>query len=119
VVRCWPRPAGSGFALSLFDAKGELARLSHQLVNTAADKIRGLGRFSRTERLAAAHTVLVLAAYSEAMAETNLLFDVRELSLDKKTQLRLAGSDAVASNLRRSETRSGWLSWGFTRRGTR
>jgi len=54
--------AGAGFAVSLFEAKGELARLSNELVRGLEQRLRGLDRFSRSERLAAAHSVLALTA---------------------------------------------------------
>jgi hypothetical protein len=46
---------GSEFVLSLFDAKGELARLSGGLVHGLSTRLHGLSRFDRTERLTAAH----------------------------------------------------------------
>jgi hypothetical protein len=46
---------GAEFVMSLFDAHGELARLSEQLVTGLADRVRGLSRYDRTERLTAAH----------------------------------------------------------------
>lgn len=59
---------GSAFALSLFDAKGELARLGAELVGSLRERMSGLGRLARTDRLAAAHSVLVLTAYFDAVA---------------------------------------------------
>ena len=40
--------AGVGFAVSLFEAKHELARLSDELVRELGQRIRGLDRYSRT-----------------------------------------------------------------------
>ena len=61
--------AGGGFVLSLFDAKGELARLGSELVGGLGDRLRGLGRFDRSQRLLAAHAVVVVTAYFDALAE--------------------------------------------------
>ncbi|WP_214323086.1 NACHT domain-containing protein [Nonomuraea sediminis] len=58
---------GADLALNLFDAKGELARLSHQLVSGLGERLRGLNRFDRTERLVAAQRVLVLTAYFDTV----------------------------------------------------
>lgn len=44
--------AGGGFALSLLGAKGELARLSDELVRGLRQRMRGLDRFTRSERRA-------------------------------------------------------------------
>lgn len=103
--------AGSGFALSLFEAKGELARLSGELVQELGERWRGLDRFTRTERLAAAHSVVVLTAYFEALARVDLPFDARELELTKPEQVALAGGGlpgperlgALAAGLLRAE----------------
>ncbi|MFB9207113.1 hypothetical protein ACFFV7_38400 [Nonomuraea spiralis] len=46
------RPPEDRLALSLFDAKGEPARLSRQVGAGLSDRLRGLGRFSRTQRIA-------------------------------------------------------------------
>ncbi|MET0136617.1 MAG: hypothetical protein ABW215_23760, partial [Kibdelosporangium sp.] len=66
---------GAGFVFSLFDPKAELARLSMQLVNGLRDRLRG-SRAERSDRLAAAHAVLVLAAYFETLQQVELPFRV-------------------------------------------
>jgi hypothetical protein len=68
---------GHGFALSLFDPKGELAKLSADLVRGLGERLRGLDRFTRTERLAAAHSVLAVGAYFETLSRVGLPFDAR------------------------------------------
>jgi hypothetical protein len=83
--------AGGGFALSLLGAKGELARLSDELVRGLGQRMRGLDRFTRSERLAAAHSVVALAAYFDVLAGADLPFDTRELELTKAEQTALAG----------------------------
>ncbi|WP_242906440.1 NACHT domain-containing protein [Actinomadura terrae] len=87
---------GSTFALSLFDAKGELFRHGHDLVRGLVAKKRGLGRTDRTELLAAAQRVLVVTAFFEAVAEVDLPFDVRELRISKAEQVAIAGGDPSA-----------------------
>jgi hypothetical protein len=81
---------GSGFVLNLFEAKGELARLSYELVRGLDRRLRGLDRFARSEQLAAAHSVLALAAYFDVLADTELPFDISELDLTKAEQVALA-----------------------------
>jgi hypothetical protein len=61
--------AGGGFVLSLFDAKAELARLGGELVGGLGERLRRLGRFDRSQRLLAAHAVVVVTAYFDALAE--------------------------------------------------
>jgi hypothetical protein len=58
--------------LSWFDAKAELSRLSHQLVRDLSERRSGLSRYGRTERIEAAHTVIVIAAFFESLAEVAL-----------------------------------------------
>ena len=58
---------GMPLALGLFEAKDEFIRLSKALWSRLAEKTRGLGRFDRTERIAAAHAVIVVSSYFEAV----------------------------------------------------
>jgi hypothetical protein len=81
---------GGELVLGLFDAKADLARLGGQLVTGLRDRLRGLGRFERTERLAAAHSVIVITAFFDAFAEADLPFDARELRLQGSEQVALA-----------------------------
>ncbi|MFE0256429.1 NACHT domain-containing protein [Streptomyces sp. NPDC059010] len=83
--------------LSLFGADAQLARLSRSLVSGTAERIQGLGRFERTERMAAAHAVIVVAAYGDAIAQARLPFDARELATTRTDSVRLATSDAPES----------------------
>ncbi|MFC7273137.1 NACHT domain-containing protein [Paractinoplanes rhizophilus] len=88
--------------LALLDLRTELARVSGELVTTAARAMVGSGRRDRTDRLAAAHTVIVIAAYFDAIAEVDLSWTVPlpkpGLSvggaLTRQDQLRLAGQGA-------------------------
>ncbi|MGI5151967.1 NACHT domain-containing protein [Plantactinospora sp. CA-294935] len=79
--------------LALFDAKAEFARLSRELVGKANEQWHRLGRYDRTERLAAAHSVLVVTAFFEALAESDLPFSFAELKLTRDEQLLLSGHE--------------------------
>jgi hypothetical protein len=68
---------GSGFALSLFDAKAELFRWCTEAIGTLGDRIRGLNRYDRTRRLEAAHAVAAMAAFFEVVAEIELPAELR------------------------------------------
>ncbi|MEV4575306.1 hypothetical protein AB0K16_18830 [Nonomuraea jabiensis] len=85
---------GSELAVSLFDAKGELARLSTSLVTGLADRLRGLGRYERTDRLAAAQRVLVLTAYFDAVRQSELPFDPARLRLSRPVEMAVATGNA-------------------------
>jgi hypothetical protein len=89
---------GGGFALSLFEAKGELARLSNELVRGLGQRLRGLDRFTRSERLAAAHSVVVLTAFFDVLADADLPLGVRALEITKAEQAALAGGGPPGSS---------------------
>ncbi|MGW6271731.1 NACHT domain-containing protein [Streptomyces sp. NPDC055060] len=102
---------GSALALSLFDARGELARLSQSLFSGLAERSRGLGRFDRTQRLAAAHAVMVLAAYFDTVKDLDLPVGDEALSVGRADAVRLATGrtpesgrlNALADELLRAE----------------
>lgn len=75
--------------LGLLDAKNELVKLGHRLIGGLAERRDGLSRYGRTERLAAAHQVIVVTAYFEALAETDLPFSFGDLELTRDEQARL------------------------------
>lgn len=77
---------GVTFALSLFDPKSDLVRLSRGLVENLAEKL-GRNRAGRTERLVAAHTMIVMTAYVEALQEARLPFNIRKLKLSTDKDL--------------------------------
>jgi hypothetical protein len=81
---------GVGFAATLFDPKLELARLSGDLVLKVRERMQGVSRLNRTERLTAAHAVLVLTAYFEMLGEVRLPFNIQELKLTAVEQVVLA-----------------------------
>ncbi|MBF9128134.1 hypothetical protein I0C86_03870 [Plantactinospora sp. S1510] len=78
--------------LALFDAKAEFVRLSHELVRTVSERRAGLTRYDRTERLAAAHRVLVVTAFFEALTEADLPFRFGDLELTEREQVAVAGA---------------------------
>lgn len=59
-------PGVVGAAFSLFDVKNDFVQLSMSLVSSLSEKLNGISRFGRSERLAAAQAVLVVVAFFEA-----------------------------------------------------
>lgn len=89
-----------GLALNLFDPAGRLAKLSGELITVAREQFDGLRRFDRTQRLEAAHAVIVLVAFFEELSDARLPFDLEELELSVSDQLRLAtGEDLEGTRL--------------------
>ncbi|SNY73793.1 NACHT domain-containing protein [Paractinoplanes atraurantiacus] len=86
--------------LGLFDAKAEFARLGRDLVRGAAEKRSGLSRHSRTQRIEAAHSILVVTAFFEEMAAADLPFRFADLELTRAEQESLAaGSPGSAADI--------------------
>ena len=79
------------FVLNLFEAKSELARLSDELAREIGDRVHGLDRYKRSDRFAAAHSVVALAAFFEVLAEAELPVRARDLAFTKAEQIELAG----------------------------
>ncbi|MEV0125127.1 hypothetical protein AB0I16_26930 [Streptomyces sp. NPDC050703] len=102
---------GAGFAAGLFDVRGELSRVGAGLVHGLGTRARGLSRFERGERLAAAHAVVVLSAYFEVLAEAELMDTLGGLRLSRAEQATLATGErpdsrrlhALADTLLRSD----------------
>lgn len=87
---------GSAVALSLFDAKNEFTRFGRSVMSSLRDRVHGLGRFDRTERLYAAHTVLAVTAFFDALDACDPPFDPRSVSLHRGEQLAIAGAPGGA-----------------------
>ena len=81
----------SDAVLNVFDAQVRILRLGRDLTSGLRGSLGSADRASRTERLAAAHAVLVVTAYFEALDEVELPFRLRELELTRREQIGLAG----------------------------
>jgi NACHT conflict system protein len=58
--------------LGWFDAKADFIRFSHQYAVKLSEKRSGISRYDRTQRLHAAHTMVVLASFFEALDESGV-----------------------------------------------
>ncbi|MEU4743463.1 ATP-binding protein [Actinosynnema sp. NPDC023658] len=87
--------AGATFGISellgWFDAKVDFVRLAHELLVKAGARRRGLTRYDRTERLQAAHAVIVVVAFFDAVAALRLPPALKTLDVDKSEQSELLG----------------------------
>ncbi|RLK09753.1 hypothetical protein DER29_6315 [Micromonospora sp. M71_S20] len=81
---------GSDLAISLFDAKTEVVRLGGLLTAKISDSVRGLGRHDRSERLQAAHAVLVVTAFFEELDDCLTAAGIGEPGFTREDQLRFA-----------------------------
>lgn len=76
-------------ALSWFDAKAEFIRLGHELVGSVRRRRAGVSRYTRTQRLHAAHTIIVVTAFFEGMAAPDLPYRGDDLELTEEERLRI------------------------------
>ncbi len=81
----------SGTVLSIFDAQPRIIGLGRDLLFGLRDRLQGIRRADRTRRLEAAHAVIVVTAYFEALADAQLPVRASELRLTRQDQLSLAG----------------------------
>lgn len=66
----------SGVVLDLFEARGGVLTLGRDLAAGLRERLGSAERADRTERIAAAHAVLVVTAHFEALGELELPFRV-------------------------------------------
>ncbi|GAA4952378.1 NACHT domain-containing protein [Actinoplanes utahensis] len=83
---------GSDAALSLFDAKSEAIRLGHLVTEKITDLVRGQGRYHRSERLHAAHAVLVVSAFFASLDDCLQTAGVASPGFTTDDQLLLAAA---------------------------
>jgi len=87
--------------INLVGACREIARLGEELLTRLGESLHGLDRMTRTERLRAAHAVIVLTAYfdtlEQAFAELPPGYAVRIATAEK---VSLAGGGSVDAGLR-------------------
>jgi hypothetical protein len=84
--------SGSGLVMTLFDPKNELSKVGGDLVAAGLERVRGLSRFDRSQRLAAAHAVIVTASYFDAVAETDLPFTLTDAQFSIRDEVAEFGS---------------------------
>ncbi|GAB1824513.1 NACHT N-terminal helical domain 7-containing protein [Herbidospora sp. RD11066] len=84
--------AGGPLTLSLFDAKTEAIRLANQLLGSLREKLGKLPRATRTERLVAAHEIIITTAFFEALDDLELPVSLEDLHLEEP-----AGESLISS----------------------
>ncbi|MFI0977146.1 NACHT domain-containing protein [Streptomyces sp. NPDC021093] len=89
----------SDAVLGIFGAQGRLLRLGRDLTSGLRDRLSGAERAERSEKVAAAHAVLVVTAYFEALGELELPFDLQDLELTLGEQIAIAGGDREAASI--------------------
>ncbi|NUR64028.1 MAG: hypothetical protein HOV87_36025 [Catenulispora sp.] len=87
--------ADMGVPLNMFELKNDIVRHAHALLAQGADWRSGLSRFDRTQRLAAAHAVLVVSVYFEALDTRDLPVPLERLALSREEQTAQATGERL------------------------
>jgi hypothetical protein len=88
----WTMGADASAPMNLFDLKDEVVRFGHESVRRISERRNGLSRYDRTQRLAAAHAVLVISSYFETFDRTELPIRPERLSPSAGERLTHGGS---------------------------
>lgn len=87
-------------ALAFFDVRDELVRWGNDVVRTIGDRISGVSRFDRTQRLVAAHSVIVITSFYDALGELldapDSPISLRDLELTEEERLAIASGGPTA-----------------------
>ncbi|MER6945089.1 hypothetical protein ABT294_13785 [Nonomuraea sp. NPDC000554] len=86
----WALAGGADVALGVSDLKNDVVRYGQDVVRRAAEWRSGGNRFTRTQRLSAAHAVIVVASYFEALGDAKLPFTLEQLDMDRADQIAQA-----------------------------
>lgn len=101
----WALAGGARMALTLADLKEDAVRYGEHVLRRAPGWKADVNRHTRTQRLAAAHAVIVVSAWFEALDEAKLPFTLGRLGLDRGEQAALAlGGPAADGFARLAET---------------
>jgi hypothetical protein len=95
--------AGTLDALAFFSVRDELVKWGNYVVGGIRDKTSGLNRFDRTQRLVAAHAVIVITAFYEALDDAfknSAPGGFRDLRLTRAEQVALAADSAAGAGYR-------------------
>lgn len=82
-------------ALSLFELKNDIVGYGKEIVRRVADWRKGLSRFDRSQRLAAAHAVLVVTSYFETLEATELPVSFDQLNFTEGEKAALVSGQSI------------------------
>ncbi|AGZ45333.1 hypothetical protein AFR_35385 [Actinoplanes friuliensis DSM 7358] len=89
---------GSDAALGLFDAKAEVIRLGHVVAGKVHDSVRGQARHDRSSRLQAAHGILVVSSFFEAVDEIIAATELDPPELTRDDQVLLVAGTPITGD---------------------
>jgi hypothetical protein len=83
--------------VDFFALRDDAVRWGNTVVGTLRGRLRGLRRFDRTQRLAAAHSVIVLTSFYEALGES-AWFDLHAAGIVAEEQVAIAVGGGAAQS---------------------
>lgn len=81
----------SDAVLNLLDAQGRVLRLGRDLTTGLRGGLTEADRAGRSDRIVAAHTVITVTAWFEALGETELPYRLQDLELTGREQVAITG----------------------------
>ncbi len=84
--------------LGWLDARNDFVRISRELWASGLRRAEDKSRLSRTQRLQAAHAVIVVCAFFEALQQADLPFRFGDLKLDARDMSRIVTDQALDNN---------------------
>ena len=84
-----------GIPLGLIELKNDVISYTHTVMRKISEWRKGLSRFDRSQRLAAAHAVLVVTSYFEALEGTELPVPIEQFGFTRAEQAALATTKHV------------------------
>lgn len=90
----------AGPALGLLEIKNDVVGCAHEVVRRVSEWRSGLARFDRSQRLAAAHAVLVVASYFRALQDADLPVPAERLRLSAAEQAAVATGGGLPEGYR-------------------
>jgi hypothetical protein len=88
-------------AMDFFAVRDELVAWGNRTARGLRERMTGIGRFDRTQRLVAAHSVLVITAFYEALGEVldaEGAIDLRAVRLTREEQVSLSTGRSAGSH---------------------
>ncbi len=84
--------------LDLFAVRDEVVRWSGEVVGSIGERLSGLSRVGRTDRIAAAHAIIVITAFYEAFDSGDAPMNLADLELSREEQVALSTGGALAQS---------------------
>jgi len=84
--------------IDLLEARAEIIRIGKDVIKSIDARIQGLNRADRTHLLEASHSVIVIAAFFEALDGLDLPIDIKKLKLTGREQVAILATKSVSGN---------------------